>query len=57
MAAVLDGVVGVWRCEEQHVSQRADTQDPDGNEYQKHACFPLIQPTTVDAACVHVSVR
>lgn len=62
MTAVLNGVVRAWRCEEQHVSQRADTQDPDSNEYQEHAYFPLVHPTVADAlvsgaACVHVSVR
>jgi hypothetical protein len=57
VSAFLDRRIRVWCCVEQHVGQRADTQDSDRNEYQKHACLSLIEPTTGDAVLSHEGMR
>jgi len=60
--AIFDRGICMWWSEEQHVGQRTDTQDPDCNEYQKHARLSLVQSTAADAvvrdaAFVHVWLR
>jgi hypothetical protein len=62
MSAIFDRGICVWGGEKQQVGQRADTQEPNRNQYQKNAGLPLVQPTASNAAVSgatfsHVTLR
>src|SRR5689334_14989501 len=62
MSAVFDRGISVWGRVKQQVGERADTPEPNRNQYQKNAGLPLVQPTASHAAVsgatfCHVTLR